>query len=99
SRGLYQEKFDAVLPLLGDVLPVARPAAAFYLWVATPADDERFARDLFASRNVTVLPGRYLSRSVAGIDPGKNRVRISLVATTDECVEAAERIRDFCKEL
>jgi N-succinyldiaminopimelate aminotransferase len=36
---------------------------------------------------------------VAGIDPGKNRVRISLVATTDECVEAAERIRDFCKEL
>ncbi|UCC15631.1 MAG: succinyldiaminopimelate transaminase [Gammaproteobacteria bacterium] len=99
SRSLYQEKFDAVLPLLDDVLPVARPAAAFYLWVATPVDDERFARELFATRNVTVLPGRYLSRSVDGIDPGENRVRISLVATTDECVEAAERIRDFCKEL
>ena len=99
SRGLYQDKFDAVLPLLDDVLPVARPAAAFYLWVATPADDERFARDLFATQNVTVLPGRYLSRSVAGIDPGKNRVRISLVATTEECIEAAERIREFCKEL
>jgi N-succinyldiaminopimelate aminotransferase len=98
SRSLYQEKFDAVLPLLDDVLPVARPAAAFYVWVATPVDDERFARELFATRNVTVLPGRYLSRSVDGIDPGENRVRISLVATTDECVEAAQRIRDFCEE-
>jgi len=96
SRRLYQEKFDAVLPILAGVLDVARPPAAFYLWVTTPVDDETFARELFASQNVTVLPGRYLSRPVEGGDPGENRVRISLVATTEECVEAAGRIRDFC---
>jgi len=99
SRRLYQEKFDAVLPVLQDVLPVSRPPAAFYLWVRTPVDDETFARDLFATRNVTVLPGRYLSRPTPGCDPGEDRVRISLVATTDECVEAAGRIRDYCQSV
>jgi N-succinyldiaminopimelate aminotransferase len=99
SRRLYQEKFDAVLPILDGVLPVARPAAAFYLWARTPIDDEIFARDLFATRNVTVLPGRYLSRPTADGDPGLGRVRISLVATTRECVEAADRIRDFCQTI
>ncbi len=99
SRRLYQEKFDAVLPLLQDVLPVSRPSAAFYLWVQTPVDDETFARDLFATRNVTVLPGRYLSRPTPQGDPGEGRVRISLVATTEECVEAAARILDYCRSV
>ncbi len=99
SRHLYQEKFDTVLPILGQVLPVSRPPAAFYLWVRTPVDDETFARDLFATRNVTVLPGRYLSRDTVAGDPGENHVRISLVATTEECVEAATRIRDYCHTL
>jgi N-succinyldiaminopimelate aminotransferase len=99
SRRLYQEKFDAVLPMLDGVLQAARPAAAFYLWVTTPVDDETFARELFTRQNVTVLPGRYLSRPTAAGDPGEGRVRISLVATKEECVEAAGRIRDFCLSL
>jgi N-succinyldiaminopimelate aminotransferase len=44
---------------------------------------------------MTVLPGNYLSRSVDGIDPGYDRVRIALVSTLDECREAAERILEF----
>ena len=99
SRRMYQQKFDAVLPILDGVLPVKRPPAAFYLWARTPIDDEKFARDLFATRNVTVLPGRYLSRSTEAGDPGTNRVRVSLVATTEECLEAAERIRQFCESI
>jgi len=99
SRKLYQEKFDAVLPILRDVMPVTSPPAAFYLWTRTPVDDETFARDLFATRNVTVLPGRYLSRPTPDGDPGENRVRISLVARTEECVEAARRIRQYCESL
>jgi N-succinyldiaminopimelate aminotransferase len=58
-------------------------------------DDERFTRDLFAARNLTLLPGSYLAREVDGINPGRGRVRISLVAGVDECVEAAHRIHDF----
>jgi len=99
SRRLYQQKFDAVMPILEPVLDVQRPAAAFYLWVTTPVDDETFARELFATRNVTVLPGRYLSRPTEEGDPGVGRVRISLVATTEECVQAAQRIREFCNTL
>jgi len=40
NRALYRAKFDAVTPLLAEVLDVALPDAAFYLWagVPTPAD-------------------------------------------------------------
>lgn len=99
SRHLYQQKFEAVMPILDGALEVAAPAAAFYLWAPTPIDDEVFARDLFARQHVTVLPGRYLSRPTEDGDPGTGRVRISLVATTEQCVEAARRIRDFCRTL
>jgi N-succinyldiaminopimelate aminotransferase len=44
-----------------------------------------------------VLPGRYLSRTVDGHNPGENRVRMALVAPVEECVEAAKRIVTFVK--
>jgi len=99
NRRLYREKYDAVMPLLSDVLDVERPAGSFYLWPRVPGgDDEAFARGLLAARNVSVLPGSYLGRSVDGANPGSGRVRISLVATTGDCVEAARRIRTFIEE-
>jgi N-succinyldiaminopimelate aminotransferase len=58
-------------------------------------DDETFTRDLFATQNLTILPGSYLARDTRTGNPGTNRVRISLVAPVDECVEAAHRIRTF----
>ena len=58
-------------------------------------DDEAFARGLFEQQHVTVLPGRYLARETAGGNPGLGRVRISLVASVDDCVEAARRIAEF----
>ncbi len=93
NRALYRAKFDAVLPILKPVLDVQRPAASFYLWPVVGADDEAFARDLYAGQNVIVLPGSYLARDTAHGNPGRGRVRISLVASLAECVEAAHRIR------
>ena len=95
NRALYRAKFDAVLPILAPVLKVERPAGGFYLWPAVDGDDESFARELFASEHVTVLPGSYLGRETATGNPGRGRVRISLVAPLDACVEAAHRIRHF----
>ena len=95
NRALYRAKFDAVVPILAPVLGVTRPAASFYLWPDVGGDDETFARELYAAEHVTVLPGRYIARDGAGGNPGANRVRISLVATLAECVEAATRIRHF----
>ncbi len=95
NQKAYQAKFDAVLPILESWLDVARPQAGFYLWPRTPMDDETFARALYNEENVTVLPGRYLSRTSGGTNPGENRVRMALVAPEEECVEAARRIARF----
>jgi N-succinyldiaminopimelate aminotransferase len=97
NRQLYREKFERVLPILSPVLDVQRPAGAFYLWVDIEGDDERFTRELFASQNVTVLPGSYLGRATEQGNPGAGRVRLSLTATVEDCVTAATRIRDFIK--
>lgn len=95
NRAMYRAKFDAVLNILNGCLDVQRPDAGFYLWPRTPGSDETFARDLFDRQHVTVLPGRYLSREVDGISPGAGHVRMALVATLDECVDAAHRIKDL----
>lgn len=99
NRDLYRAKFEQVLAILGDSLDVARPAAGFYLWPRTPIDDATFARELYRGQNVTVLPGSYLSREVDGKNPGHGRARMALVATLEECIEAAGRIRRFVEAL
>jgi N-succinyldiaminopimelate aminotransferase len=99
NRRLYKEKFDAVLDVLGDAVPAQRPQAAFYLWLPTPIADTEFARRFYAEYNVSVLPGSYLARTARGVNPGENFVRIALVASTAECIEAAQRLRDFYKDL
>jgi N-succinyldiaminopimelate aminotransferase len=99
NRRLYRDKFARITPLLAPHLPVELPEAGFYYWVRTPLPDTEFARRLQAEYNVTVLPGSYLARESGGINPGAGFVRIALVADTHECLEAAERIIDFCKDL
>jgi N-succinyldiaminopimelate aminotransferase len=98
NRDLYRKKFAAVTPMLAEVLDVRLPDAGFYLWAAVPGgDDESFARDLMAQYNVTVLPGSYLARTAEGANPGAGRIRMALVAETEECLEAARRIVAFVK--
>ncbi len=92
NRQQYRDKFAAVLAELDGHLPVMLPEAGFYLWPETPVSDTEFARQLYAGENVIVLPGRFLARKSGGINPGENRVRMALVATIDDCVEAAQRI-------
>ena len=99
NRLHYQRKFDAVLDILDGVMQIQRPDAGFYLWPATPIDDETFTRRLLAEQNVAVLPGSYLSREINGFNPGAGRIRLALVAPLDECIEAAQRIRTFIRSL
>jgi len=58
-----------------------------------------FARDLLTDYNVSVLPGSYLAREAAGINPGARHVRIALVAAPAECLEGIRRIHDFASQL
>ena len=98
NRALYRQKFAQITPLLATVLDVALPDAGFYLWAAVNGSDEDFARELYAAYNVTVLPGSYLARDAHGHNPGAGRIRMALVAQTDECLEAAQRIVAFVQE-
>ena len=98
NRALYREKFARVVPILAPLLDVAEPDGAFYLWPDVQRDDADFTRALFAAHNLTILPGSYLARDTPAGNPGARRVRISLVASVDECVTAAQRIRNFLEK-
>ncbi len=103
NRALYREKFAQVTPLLASVLDVALPDAAFYLWARVPErqgvrDEVAFAQGLLAQYNVNVLPGSLLARTADGSNPGTGRIRLALVAPTDECLEAARRIVVYCQD-
>ena len=97
NRRLYSAKFAAVAPILRGVLDFRVPEATFYLWAGVPGDDVAFARRLYKEAAVRVLPGSFLSRPGKGRDPGKGLIRISLVPSVHECVEAAHRIRSLVK--
>ena len=99
NRRLYAEKFKAVLPLIKGPLKAAMPDGGFYLWMRTPIDDAEFVRRLHHEYNVLVLPGSYLGREVRGENPGKNHIRVALVAPLSECVEAAQRMSQFAAKL
>ena len=102
NREQYRAKFNAITPLLREVLDVELPDAGFYLWAnvtRTGLSDTEFAQRLYAEYNVTVLPGSYLARDAHGVNPGRNRIRMALVAQTSEGLEAAQRIVQFCKTL
>ncbi len=95
NRAKYRAKFAQVTPMLAAVMDVALPDAGFYLWAKVKGSDTDFARDLLANYNVTVLPGSFLARQAQGSNPGAGRIRMALVAETEECVQAAERIVQF----
>ncbi len=97
NRRQYAKKFKDVTPLMTDVLEATVPDAAFYLWSRIKSDqysDTEFAVKLYRDLNITVLPGSFLAREAHGVNPGKNFVRMALVASYDECIEAAHRIRE-----
>jgi N-succinyldiaminopimelate aminotransferase len=104
NRAEYRAKFARVTPMLEQVLDVRLPDAGFYLWARIPpalhgGDDIAFALGLLAQYNVTVLPGSLLARQAHGVNPGAGRIRLALVADGAECVEAAERIVAYIKDL
>jgi N-succinyldiaminopimelate aminotransferase len=104
NREAYRQKFDAVLAILDGVLDVQKPDASFYLWAKisttkTHLKGELFAQKLFEAQKVTVLPGSYLAREANGFNPGEDYVRMALVASLAECIEAAERIKAFVQSL
>ena len=99
NRALYREKFAAALPVIRPPLDAAMPEGGFYLWIRTPIDDAAFARGLYGKYNVGVLPGSYLAREAHGTNPGRQYIRVALVAPPDECLEGVRRIAEFARSV
>ncbi len=95
NRLLYREKMDSFHDIVHPVLPLERPEAGFYFWARTPIADTDFTRKLMQHGNVAVLPGSLLARTAHGVNPGLHRIRIALVGTPQETLEAAQRLAAF----
>lgn len=92
NRQFYRQKFELFQSELGDRLALKKPDAGFYYWL-TVDDDEKFARMLFEKAHIKVLAGRYLSRDTPTGNPGKNHVRMALVADLAQCEQVVERLK------
>ena len=98
NQALYQQKFDLFVGTLQAAYEISIPDASFYVWLKVPnGDDVAFTQRLWQTQGVQVLPGRLLARDTPQGNPGQGYVRIALVATVEECEQAAERLLTFAQ--
>ena len=98
NQALYQQKFDLFVSKLQAAYKISIPDASFYVWLKVPnGDDVAFTQRLWQTQGVQVLPGRLLARDTPQGNPGQDYVRIALVATVEECEQAAERLLTFAQ--
>ena len=92
NRARYRDKYKAVVPVLSKQFNFVMPDSGFYLWLETPIDDQEFTRRLYEKMNVHVVPGTFLARDTEAGNPGHHRIRLALVGSIDDCIEAANRL-------
>ena len=93
SRTLYQEKFADAAQVFAGLQGFRLPDGGFFLWLPVE-NGEAAALRLWRETGVRVLPGAYLSREVNGDNPGKDYIRVALVAPRDETRRGLTRLRD-----
>jgi aspartate/methionine/tyrosine aminotransferase len=94
SRALYAAKFDLADRILGGMPGYVPPRAGFFLWLRV-GDGEAAALRLWQTAGVRVLPGAYLSRDMPdGSNPGREYIRVALVAEAGAVERGLEAIRD-----
>ena len=93
NRALYQEKYRIADEVFAGVQGYAGPEAGFFLWLPVE-DGEAAALKLWRETGVRVLPGAYLAREVDGYNPGKEFIRVALVAPAEQTRQALSTLRD-----
>lgn len=93
NRALYQDKYRIADEIFANVQGYQGPEAGFFLWL--PVDDgEEAALKLWKETGVRVLPGAYLSKDTDQGNPGKEYIRVAMVAPKDEMQRGLIQIRD-----
>lgn len=93
SRALYQQKFALADQIFAGMQGYQSPEGGFFLWLPVE-DGEAATLKLWTETGVRVLPGAYLSREVAGDNPGKPYIRVALVASKEETERGLQTLRD-----
>lgn len=92
NRQLYCDKFKAADHIFAGIEGYQTPKAGFFLWL--PVDDgEAAAVKLWQKTGVRVLPGSYLAQDTDEQNPGKNYIRVALVAPIKETQRGLMQIR------
>ncbi|MEY4504293.1 MAG: succinyldiaminopimelate transaminase [Pseudomonadota bacterium] len=89
ARKAYAKNFEIAKELLG----LEPSSASFYHWIDV-GDGEKFAKELWESEAVQVLPGGYLSRN----EVGKNYIRMALVYDEALTREAISRVKNYMEK-
>ncbi|MBO6758185.1 MAG: aminotransferase class I/II-fold pyridoxal phosphate-dependent enzyme [Roseibium sp.] len=95
NRRLYNEKFAVAERHLRPILGPVTPEAGFFLWldVARWGDAVTVTKALWQDQGVKVVPGSYLaSDQPGGGNPGRNYIRVGLVAPLQETETALGRL-------
>ena len=97
NRALYQEKFRIADEIFAPIQSYRGPEGGFFLWLPVPDHldgGEAAALKLWQETGVRVLPGAYLAREVDGHNPGRDYIRVAMVAPKDDMQRALTRLRD-----
>ena len=89
----YIEKYAIADEVFAGVQGYESPQAGFFLWLPV-TDGEEAALKLWQETGVRVLPGAYLAKDTPAGNPGKNYIRVAMVAPKDEMQRGLEHIRD-----
>jgi LL-diaminopimelate aminotransferase len=98
----YGQKRDIILAALAAAgFPPCSSVATFYLWQRAPEGQsgQELARQLL-DLGIVVTPGASIADATAdGFNPGADYVRLALVPTVDEVIEASRRIRTLSRSV
>jgi aspartate/methionine/tyrosine aminotransferase len=97
NRALYQEKYRIADEIMAGVPGYRGPPAGFFLWLPVE-DSEAAAVKLWREAGVRVLPGHYLARETQAGTPGRDRIRVAMVAEKDEMRRGLIRLRQTIYE-
>jgi len=94
NRKLYVSKYKIADEILSGLKGYTSPEAGFFLWIRVK-DSEKTTLDLWRETGVRVLPGAYLAQEKNGKNPGKDFIRVALVAQQEITKEALIKIRSL----
>lgn len=93
SRDLYRAKYDVADEVMGNLPGYRSPQAGFFLWLPC-TDGEATAQLIWTTTGVRTLPGAYLSHDTPAGNPGRDYIRVALVAPKEDVARGLTLIRD-----